>query len=312
MPFNTAQVINLGKAPTASDIILKFIRDSIADGSLDEGEPIRQDDVARLFNVSKIPVREALKTSGGRKVWWISTGTRARSSPASRSRRSPDLRGSGRSWNPMPSGFSIPHMTEETFEKALGYCDAFAKETDVARWSELNWRFHSCLYEDAERPFLVTTIRSVNDRLERYLRVQLTLSHGKQTADREHRQILEACRERDEEKAAGLLYAHIMSACRSLVEHLPAKKVPLSVIPSIAGTVRRRRSSRWPRRRRAAVSALATATGDIRYRRHQARTRRVPEGGQPAAVRVQQGHHRCAPASSPRRSIPRQGCRFPL
>ena len=50
MPFNTAQVTNLGKAPTASDVILKFIRDSIADGSLDEGEPIRQDDVARMFN----------------------------------------------------------------------------------------------------------------------------------------------------------------------------------------------------------------------------------------------------------------------
>lgn len=61
MPFNTAQVTDLGKAPTASDVILKFIRDSIADGSLDEGEPIRQDDVARLFNVSKIAVREALK-----------------------------------------------------------------------------------------------------------------------------------------------------------------------------------------------------------------------------------------------------------
>ncbi|WP_272939098.1 MULTISPECIES: FCD domain-containing protein [Sinorhizobium] len=113
---------------------------------------------------------------------------------------------------------------EETFEKALAYCDAFAKETDVALWSELNWRFHSCLYEDAQRPFLVNTIRSVNDRLERYLRVQLTLSKGQQTADREHRQILKACRDMDEEKAADLLYAHIMNACKSLLKHLPAKK----------------------------------------------------------------------------------------
>ncbi|WP_259668052.1 hypothetical protein [Rhizobium lentis] len=30
MPFNTAQVTDLGKASTASDIILKFIRDSVA------------------------------------------------------------------------------------------------------------------------------------------------------------------------------------------------------------------------------------------------------------------------------------------
>ncbi|MBN8949063.1 MAG: GntR family transcriptional regulator, partial [Rhizobium tropici] len=61
MPLNIEEIPNLGKAPSTSDVILKFIRDAIADGSLDEGEPIRQDDVARLFNVSKIPVREALK-----------------------------------------------------------------------------------------------------------------------------------------------------------------------------------------------------------------------------------------------------------
>nr|WP_245434805.1 hypothetical protein [Rhizobium anhuiense] len=40
----------MGTAPTVSDIVLKFIRDFIMDGTLDEGEPIRQDDVARMFN----------------------------------------------------------------------------------------------------------------------------------------------------------------------------------------------------------------------------------------------------------------------
>ncbi|RFB83195.1 GntR family transcriptional regulator [Rhizobium leguminosarum bv. trifolii] len=223
MPFNTAQVINLGKAPTASDVILKFIRDSIADGSLDEGEPIRQDDVARLFNVSKIPVREALKRleAEGLVEFHRNKGAIVTSVSEPEIAQIFEVRAILES-NAIK--LSIPHMTERTFETALAYCDAFAEETDVARWSELNWRFHSCLYEDARRPFLVNTIRSVNDRLERYLRVQLTLSHGKQTADREHRQILDACRGRDEERAAGLLYAHIMSACQSLLEHLPAKK----------------------------------------------------------------------------------------
>ncbi|AGS26115.1 GntR family transcriptional regulator domain-containing protein (plasmid) [Rhizobium etli] len=75
----------------------------------------------------------------------------------------------------------------------------------------------------ALRAFLVSTIRSVNARLERYRRVQLTLSHGKQTADRELRQIVEACLERKEDTAAELVYGHIMSACQSLLEHLPGK-----------------------------------------------------------------------------------------
>jgi DNA-binding GntR family transcriptional regulator len=88
-------------------------------------------------------------------------------------------------------------MTERTFQRAEKYCDAFARETNVARWAELNWQFHSCLYEDADRPFLLNLIRSVNDRIERYLRIQLTLSGGTGVDDREHRQILAASRERN-------------------------------------------------------------------------------------------------------------------
>ncbi|TIX87748.1 GntR family transcriptional regulator [Rhizobium sp. P44RR-XXIV] len=223
MPLNVDDIPNLGKAPSTSDLILKFIRDSIADGSLDEGEPIRQDDVARLFNVSKIPVREALKRleaeglvefhrNRGAVVTSVSEPEIVQIFEVRAILESNALR------------LSVPFMTEKTFEKAQAYCDAFAGETDVARWSELNWQFHSCLYEDAERPYLVSTIRSVNDRLERYLRVQLTLSHGKETADREHRELLAICRTGNVEKAAAFLTDHIMGACQSLQHHLPGRR----------------------------------------------------------------------------------------
>lgn len=223
MPLNIEEIPNLGKAPSTSDVILKFIRDSIADGSLDEGEPIRQDDVARLFNVSKIPVREALKRleaeglvefhrNRGAVVTSVSEPEIAQIFEVRAILESNALR------------LSIPFMTEKTFEKAQAYCDAFAGEADAARWSELNWQFHSCLYEDAQRPYLVSTIRSVNDRLERYLRVQLTLSHGKETADREHSELLAICKTGDVERATAFLTDHIMQACQSLLHHLPAKR----------------------------------------------------------------------------------------
>ncbi|MEG4642623.1 GntR family transcriptional regulator [Paracoccus sp. APAP_BH8] len=221
MPFKEAEVPNLGKAPTASDIILKFIRDSIADGSLDEGEPIRQDDVARMFNVSKIPVREALKRLEAEGLVEFQRNKGAIVTSVSE----PEIAQIFETRAILESAaikLSVPHMTPETFVEAEALCDAFARETDVAQWSALNWQFHSRLYLDAQRPFLVSTIRSVNDRLERYLRIQLALSHGQGTADREHREILAACQAGDAEKAGKLVYDHIMGACSSLLHHLPA------------------------------------------------------------------------------------------
>lgn len=220
MPLKPEQATNLGTIPTASDVILKFIRDSIMDGTLDEGEPIRQDDVARMFNVSKIPVREALKRleAEGLVAFQRNKGAIVTSMSEPEIVQIFEVRAILES---SALRFSIPHMTESTFERAQGYCDAFAEETNVGRWAELNWQFHSCLYEDAQRPYLINMIRSVNDRIERYLRVQLSLSRGQEIADREHRQILDLCRKRDVEGAAKLVHNHIMGACESLMSHLP-------------------------------------------------------------------------------------------
>lgn len=223
MPLNDIQAPNLGAAPTASDVILKFLRNAISDGSLDEGEPIRQDEVARLFNVSKIPVREALKRLEAEGLVAFQRNKGAVVTSVSE----PEIAQIFETRAILESNairLSVPHMTEETFREAEGFCDAFAWETDVAQWSALNWQFHSRLYLDAQRPFLVSTIRSVNDRLERYLRVQLALSAGQGKADREHREILAACRAGDAKRAERLLYAHIMGACSSLLHHLPGNR----------------------------------------------------------------------------------------
>jgi DNA-binding GntR family transcriptional regulator len=61
LPLKTQNVPSLGSTPPTSDIIAKHIREAIFTDELDEHEPIRQDDIAKLFDVSKVPVREALK-----------------------------------------------------------------------------------------------------------------------------------------------------------------------------------------------------------------------------------------------------------
>jgi DNA-binding GntR family transcriptional regulator len=222
MPLNEGQIPNLAIAPAASEVILRHIRAAIADGSLAEGEPIRQDDVARLFNVSKIPVREALKRleSEGFVTFHRNRGAVVTALTDPELVQIFEMRAI---LEANALRMSVPHMLSQTFAAAEAFCRAFEAEGDVGEWAALNWKFHSCLYEDAGRPLLMSTIRSLNVRLERYLRVQLTLSNGQPVAAREHWQILDACRQGDADKASDLVHAHIMKACSSLEHHLPRR-----------------------------------------------------------------------------------------
>ncbi len=219
MSIPLSGVPDLGAMPTASEVILRHIRSAIVTGALDEGAPIRQDEVAALFNVSKIPVREALKQL---EAEGFVTFQRNRGAVVA-SLSEPEIAQIFEVRAILESNairLSIPEMTEADLDAAEIRCKAFDAETDVSRWAELNWDFHSSLYEAGHRPYLLQMIRSVNDRVERYLRVQLTISGGHEIASKEHWQILAACRARDAEKAAALVYDHILSACKSLQTHL--------------------------------------------------------------------------------------------
>ena len=211
---------DLGNSPSTSEIITLHLRDAIVAGHFAEDEPIRQDEIARQFNVSKIPVREALKRleaeglvmfqrNRGAMVTRISEAELAQMFEVRMLLEDKLLR------------LAIPNMTADTCARAERICKEFVGEDDVGRWAELNWELHACLYEPAQRPFMISLIRSVNDKLERYLRIQMSLSAGKHRADHEHREILDACRAGDVERAVGLLDEHIAGVCKTLFEHLP-------------------------------------------------------------------------------------------
>jgi DNA-binding GntR family transcriptional regulator len=73
---------------------------------------------------------------------------------------------------------------------------------------------------------MVNLIRSIHDKLERYLRMQMSLSEGKQRADQEHREIIAACRAGDADHAAALIAEHINGVCQTLHAHLPNRLTP--------------------------------------------------------------------------------------
>ena len=52
--------VDISKTASAATIVFEALKKAIIEGDLNEGDPLRQDEIAKLFNTSRIPVREAI------------------------------------------------------------------------------------------------------------------------------------------------------------------------------------------------------------------------------------------------------------
>lgn len=217
------QAVDIGQMASASDVIFAALREAIARGDLADGETLRQDHIARMFNVSRIPVREALTRleEQGLVTTQRYRGAVVASLSLDEIREIFDFRAL---LEPEVLRLSVKRMTAESLRRAEEHCRAFEQESDPAKWNDHNRDFHRSLYADAGRPYHLQVIAAALDRTDRYLRAQLALTDGHERARREHRAILEACVARDAEGAALLTRNHILDASRSLVDVLIASR----------------------------------------------------------------------------------------
>lgn len=221
---------NIGVVPlrrqTVSGMTLQAIRDRILHGNFVEGEPLRQDALADQLGVSRIPIREALRqleaeglvTFNPHRGAIVSTLSLAEIEEifALRATIEPDL-----------LRRALPRLTSHQLDQADEVLDRYAdalRTGDVAKWGELNWQFHSSLYVPAERPVTMGIIHRLHQQSDRYLRMQLALTHGETRANEEHRAIAAATRARNAKRATTLLREHIAGAGRSLIAFLKARR----------------------------------------------------------------------------------------
>ncbi|SUY29396.1 GntR family transcriptional regulator [Aminobacter aminovorans] len=213
------ETVDIRQAASAADIVYEALRKAIIEGELAEGENLRQDQIASLFNTSRIPVREAL--------------SRLEQNGLITTQRYKGAVVAGLSIEEIEEIFefralieaevirlAVPNMNAKTLDMARRHCAAFDSEANSAKWGEINRNFHYSLYEAARRPYYLQIVRASLDRIDRYLRAQLTLTDGMNRARREHQGILDACIEGNADKAADLTRDHILGAGRALVTFL--------------------------------------------------------------------------------------------
>lgn len=211
--------MDISTTASASSIVFDALRKAIIQGQLEEGEPLRQDEIARLFNTSRIPVREAisrLEEQGLVKTQRYKGAVVAGLSPQE-TEEIFDLRALV---EPEIIKNAVPLMSKELLASAREKCAAFSASDEPMEWGDLNRDFHETLYSASDLKFFREIAHNAIDRVERQIRAQLVMSNGMERAGREHFGIIDACEAGDAELAADLTREHIQGAKRSLLRHL--------------------------------------------------------------------------------------------
>ena len=223
------------KRQSVPETVAASLRNRIVSGEFKDGEQLRQDAIASEYDVSRMPVREALRQLEAEGLVRLQTHKGAIVTTLSpkevgelfdlRVLLEADLLQQ-----------AIPNMTEADLaesEAVLRRLETAYTQRDISDWGALNWHYHRSLYMAADRPQTMSLALTINNQTDRYVRLQLLLTGEFERAEREHRELLLLCRAGNAELAVPFLRRHILDTKGELL-HAMQNDIPEAAKPASA------------------------------------------------------------------------------
>lgn len=200
--------------------LFQKIKDDILNNRLPVGRPLRQVELSERYEVSRIPIRDALlqlKAEG----WLVPHGKAGHIIPDLNWQEAEDLCLMRADLEPRLFSYAFNHITEQDLHQAR---EALALLENpgltLLEKGELNWSFHKVLYFPADRPTLYKVVRSLNQQASRYLGFQYGPMNYQDHSQQEHLTLFNLIESGDKAAALLLLSQHIKDAGQLLVTHL--------------------------------------------------------------------------------------------
>jgi DNA-binding GntR family transcriptional regulator len=215
---------------TASALIVDSLRERLMNHEFSESEMIRQERLAKEYDVSLSPVREALiqLEAEGLLTLVRHHGYAINTLSIDDIQQMYELRALIevellRHAVPKLEAADIASATQIHAEMTKIY----ERGTQTSAWTKLNWDFHTTLYKPAGKRQLFAVVENVRQNIVRYVHMhrKLRSSANLEHTIKEHGKLLEYCASRQTNKAAELLRRHIIQAGDDLIGFLKQQRL---------------------------------------------------------------------------------------
>ena len=191
--------------------IARALREAVFTGVFSPNERLHQDDLAKRFGVSRIPVREALMKLVAEGLAVQRTNKGIRVAPLSQDDFR-DIMEMRLLLEPQALRLSAPHLTTADYaeaERLLAQVGAAGVGSEAAA---LHWQFHDLLYAKAGRPRLLAQIGELHIAINRYVLPIWRTAGLSADWDDSHQSIVDALRAGDVATAIDLTAGQIAEA----------------------------------------------------------------------------------------------------
>ena len=113
----------------------------------------------------------------------------------------------------------------EELEEAVELAEFYVKKKDTEHTKDLDTAFHSIIYRASGSRFLARTLSELHRKIKAYRKSSLTVPGRLQKSESEHREILEAIKAGDSDKADELTSLHVRRALENILSMRSIKKI---------------------------------------------------------------------------------------
>ena len=203
-----------------ADYVYKQMRQAIRDGHFRQGDRVREEDIARSLQVSRTPVREALRQLQIHGLLDVAAGRGLGVVTLDRPQVL-ELYAMRELLEGAAARLAAQHATAAEIADMKHLLAEFRKTKDAGRHAAINRAFHHAICEAAHNRYMMQSLHQLSDALALLQGTTFSAKGRPASADLEHQAVLNAIEAGDADAAETSARAHIRNAQALRMQMLP-------------------------------------------------------------------------------------------